>query len=356
MNTRRRGDDERRKSLYFLGEAKQVDTTRESVGTAARPVRVRPFREDDYAHLVRIGSASYPDDPFSEEEVRHQDVGWDHARYWFMRFVGEDRTGAVVGTGRMNHMPWEFAPDRYVMTVTVHPQHRRRGVGGALYDYVVETLRARGARALRSWVQKETMTDSIAFLAHRGFREVQRGWESRLDVVAFDFARFAGAEERAASQGITLTTLAAERARDPEAPRQVHEMMQTIGGDVPGTGEFTPIAYDHWLSHDVETPKAIPEAFFLAKDGDRYVGVSLVQRRLEQPEVLSQELTGLLREYRGKGIAMALKLQTVKYARAHGYRQIRTGNDMRNRPMLRINEAMGFVKQPAWIAFERTPL
>ena len=50
---------------------------------------------------------------------------------------------------------------------------------------------------------------------------------------------------------------------------------------------------------------------------------------------------------------MALKLRTVKYARAHAYREIRTNNDSRNRPMLRINEAMGFVKEPAWITFEK---
>jgi len=83
------------------------------------------------------------------------------------------------------------------------------------------------------------------------------------------------------------------------------------------------------------------------------VGLSYLHRRPEQPEVLSQNLTGVLREYRGRGIAMALKLQTVRYAREHGYREIRTGNDARNRPMLRINEAMEFVKQPAWITFEK---
>ncbi|HEU5317585.1 MAG TPA: GNAT family N-acetyltransferase, partial [Chloroflexota bacterium] len=58
--------------------------------------------------------------------------------------------------------------------------------------------------------------------------------------------------------------------------------------------------------------------------------------------------------YRGKGIAMALKVRGVRYAREHGYREIRTNNDTANRPMLRINEAMGFVKQPAWIIFHKT--
>lgn len=327
-----------------------------STMTSRIPVRVRPFREDDYRHLVRIGNASFPEDPWNEEEARHGDAAWDHSRYWFARFIAEDDAGTVVGLGRMNHLPWEVHPQKYGMNLTVPPDDRRRGVGTALYDHVMTELRRREATAVRTWVAKETMTESLAFLTHRGFREVQRGWESRLDVAAFDFNRFASAEERAAGQGITLTTLAAERAGDPGAPRRVHEMMQAIGADVPGVGEFTPVSYEHWLTHDVETPKALPDAFFLAKDGDHYVGVSLLQRRLQQPDVLSQELTGLLRDYRGKGIAMALKLQTVRYARAHGYREIRTANDTRNRPMLRINEAMGFVKQPPWIAFEKSPL
>jgi len=71
-----------------------------------------------------------------------------------------------------------------------------------------------------------------------------------------------------------------------------------------------------------------------------------------EPGIIYQGLTGVLREYRGRGIAMALKLQTVRYARDHGYREIRTWSDARNRPMLRIKEAMGFVKQPASINFE----
>jgi hypothetical protein len=44
----------------------------------------------------------------------------------------------------------------------------------------------------------------------------------------------------------------------------------------------------------------------------------------------------------------------VRYAQARGAREIRTWNNTRNRPMLRINEAMGFQKQPVWIEFEKS--
>src|SRR5262249_28262313 len=63
--------------------------------------------------------------------------------------------------------------------------------------------------------------------------------------------------------------------------------------------------------------------------------------------------TGVLREYRRRGIAMALKLRAILYAKSAGYSRIKTWNEQGNRPMLSINEALGFIKQPAWIAFAK---
>jgi GNAT superfamily N-acetyltransferase len=76
-------------------------------------------------------------------------------------------------------------------------------------------------------------------------------------------------------------------------------------------------------------------------------------RSLDDPTFLWQGVTGVRRDARGKGIAMALKLRTVRYAIGRGVEHIKTWNDVRNRPMLSINEALGFEKQPAWVAYEK---
>jgi len=73
------------------------------------------------------------------------------------------------------------------------------------------------------------------------------------------------------------------------------------------------------------------------------------------PILVWQQLTAVHREFQGHGIAAALKLRTIAYARMHGFREIRTFNSSRNEPMLAINTKLGFIRQPAWIDFLLEP-
>jgi GNAT superfamily N-acetyltransferase len=313
---------------------------------------VRPATPADYPALVAVGKASYPDYGETVEEWRHWDETWDHSRYFKVRLVAED-SGRVVGYGQVNHMRWAFVPTKYRVDITVLPDARGRGHGTALYDELAAAVDKRDGRALAS-AAKESMTDGVRFLTKRGYREVKRDWESRLFVKGFDFARFGTADDRVAKQGIRIVTLADEMQRDPAALQKAFELNEDCRMDIPSVDPPTRHTFDEFRREDIDAPSALLDAFYLAIDKDgRYVGVSNLFRSLDDPTFIWQGITGVRREARGKGIAMALKLRTVRYAVDKGIEHIKTWNDVHNRPMLSINEAMGFAKQPAWISYEK---
>ncbi len=61
----------------------------------------------------------------------------------------------------------------------------------------------------------------------------------------------------------------------------------------------------------------------------------------------------MTREWRGRGVATALKVAAIGVARALGAPTIRTDNASDNAPMLRVNDRLGFVRDPATVSYLR---
>ena len=186
----------------------------------------------------------------------------------------------------------------------------------------------------------------------RGFRELWRNVNQRLSMEEADLSRQEELTARAKERGITIVRLSDEVQRSPAYLRSLHELHNAIQTDVPRAGYFTPMPYQEF-AEEFSRGTHLPDGYFIAKRGERYVGQSYLQTSSGDPYTLEVGLTGVRREYRRQGIAAALKLHTLSYAKEHGFRAIETGSDSSNQAILALNESDGFRKTYAWVTFEK---
>ncbi len=313
----------------------------------------REFAPDDYRRLAEIYDSIFPERSRTIDEWRFYDDSLDTSKYYFRRYSCLDASnGTVLGFGEMWNPPWMYHPKKFWLDGWVDPKHQRQGIGGAIYDKLAQDLKTVGATV--AWMGvREDMAAPVSFATKRGFTEKMRGWESTINPQHFDGSRFKHYTEKAANAGITFSTLEQELRDDPRCYEKLYDLVQTAFRDVPVADTPTDTPYDQWVSFEMKNPNLVPEAYMIAKDGDRYVGTSVVWRLKKEPHSLYQGLTGVLREYRGKGIAVALKLRVMDFARKNGFNHIRTFNASTNEGMLAINKKLGFKRDSAWITFEK---
>lgn len=256
----------------------------------------------------------------------------------------------VIGWGEVAHRPWQYHPDRYDLTVEVAPGSQRSGVGTMLLQALLTGLEERRAEVVRA-VVREDEAAGLAFLRAAGFQEVWRNLESRLDVEHFDVARWqsvTGAVERA---GIAITDLASELEAGEGILRDVYELYLT--SDSVELDPITPPPLDAFVAGEVPADTTWASAWLLAHDGDVLVGLSTLEPLGAARNAVGAGFTIVHPSHRGRGIARALKVRTIAWAREHGFRWIESDSNAVNAPMLGLNESLGFRPLPARITLER---
>jgi GNAT superfamily N-acetyltransferase len=231
---------------------------------------------------------------------------------------------------------------KYRLLLLSDPQWLSRGVGDLLLDRLMSDLVEAKAITV-SCRQYASETELVELLKSRGFEETSRVFDLRLDVAAVDVASLLPVLKGIEEQGITITTFAEERDRDPRCVEKLYELTTALSQDDPARGPLAPPAYNArealmWM----QMSYVLPDAYFIAKRGDEYVGVSDVSLFEAVPGALTQGFTGVKREYRRRGLATALKVHEILYARSHGYQVIQSFNKPEQTTIRALNEKLGF--------------
>jgi mycothiol synthase len=217
----------------------------------------------------------------------------------------------------------------------VLPEHRRQGVGTKLLYALAEHVEAIGLPDLGGAADDE---GAVAFGRHFGFEETGRQVE-QMRAVAPD------EPWPAVPEGITLVSLA---ERPQLLARLYHELALDAFEDMP-TPRKVEITPEQWESEWITWP----EATFAAFADDELVGMAGLLRDVDHPERAENALTTVRRDFRGRGIARALKETTIAWASDRGLREIYTWTQTGNENMRAVNERLGYVTRTISISLRR---
>ena len=250
--------------------------------------------------------------------------------------------GVLLGSGFAALFPG--LPESPRVMITVPPARRGRGAGTALYSAISDWARERGLESLEA-VLADNDPDSLAFAERRGFVKERHEKGVALDLTAIE------PPPVEPPPGVEIVSWADR----PELARGLFEVSLEASPDVPGYEDEEHQPFEAWLEHDMQGPGDWPEATFVAVAGDEVVGYAKFSISSTSATSAYHDLTAVKRDWRGRGVARALKAAQIGWAKANGYELLRTTNDERNTPMRRLNEQLGY--RP-WIGrlFLRGPL
>ncbi|MCO5294498.1 MAG: GNAT family N-acetyltransferase [Homoserinimonas sp.] len=255
------------------------------------------------------------------------------------------------------------------LSVEVLSDFRRNGIGSALYDGLLELARATGRKILQSYPMHKHSPDSAQlpsptgfgsipienpesrFLLARGFKleQVERYSRLQLPMLQEKFDSLYSAAEAAAGSDYRVVRWI---GRTPEkyltSMAKLHNRMST---DAPTAAlDFAEEDWDEKRVIELDDSRQKSPRIMLTVAAEDVFSGDLVgfSELLVPPQIsraVDQNDTLILKEHRGHRLGMLLKLSNLQYLEETfpGHPAVTTFNAEENRPMLEVNEAMGFV-------------
>jgi len=312
---------------------------------------MRPAKISDAAFVADVDTAIRPQDP--RDPVTLEDYWRNPEEHVTIeRFIGEIG-GNRVAYANQRHDDWERSPKRYAsLGGDLLPSHRTATRLDAVVAAVEDRSRADGARTFTIWCWEDDAL-RLDVVTKRGYVEErrQRFWE--LDLIKNrKNLEATAAETRAKMRDQRIRVLTVDRDTDPDKWTKLWHMSEEAIEDIPTTVPFTGMTLDDFMKW-MRSPGLHEDRIWIARDGDTILGVSILSFPPKRG-VVSTDWTGVARAGRGRGVARALKYETVMQAIGLGVDKVRTDNDFKNTPILHINETMGYQRRADGIQFMRS--
>lgn len=301
-----------------------------------------------------------PEDPLTPDDIVETQMTQDNpfGENFNYLVVEGDVLVASMGGGIMKPNAPGYENNKHVLWGggAVRREYRRRGIGSSLIPRVI--------RQMEIWDRTTFITgtetdNGRGFLEWLGAHMAQSSAENRLDIEALDW----GMVERWIKEG-------AERSPDSK--------LELFEDRLPAefVAEYSPV-YSRLVNMaprdelDMGDFEASPEVWedgyekaqklgrkhhtMITREPDGAIsGLTEIYFRPDKEAYLYQNLTGVMPEYRGRGLGKWLKAAMLQWAKAKypTAKWMVTGNAHSNDPMLAINTKLGFKEHRAGSSYQ----
>jgi len=160
-----------------------------------------------------------------------------------------------------------------------------------------------------------------------------------LRVAECDVDAFAEVFDRLRTAGITFSML---RELQTENPKWLTDFMALDNATRAETRHPEVPRSEQQMLERLAKLRLDPDACFVARAGEQWVGYTVLDTANSTGGRLRQSWTGVHPDYRRLGIGTALKVITIRYARAHRYEVIVTSMRGGNEASERMSRSVGF--------------
>ena len=248
----------------------------------------------------------------------------------------------VFGYGYTGHQEWAFDPTLLDSNISFTREEKYLPFAQEYLEYQISVARKiGGVKTFRAWLWhgNDFYKD---FYKKNGFEISITDYISLISLQDFKVKNFNNYISKFKKSSLEISDLKKLQKIHPNWEEKLYELWHRIEKDVPNDHIEPGENMDLWRGH-VFSPWFKPEDFYIVIDGEKWVALSCCGRSDVTHDTVSTYLTGVIPEYRRKGICMAVKLFALEDLKKKGFKKVFTGNE-ENNPMFQINLKLGFKK------------
>ena len=315
-------------------------------------IEIKKFTETDeeFKELARIDnlvnhdSIDHPDDDKREWNIRDKNI----IRNRLLLYKNNFLIGALYySQGRNENSKTAF------YTLNLDPNYDNKGFRKLLYDKMLTEVKAFNCNLIHTSIYDHpNYNEHKKLLKKEGFKLVQTNREYSCDITKIDLEKYNSLIVKLENDGIKFYDSKEEMVENYKKFlnhfKKLEELEWITEQDFPIPDDITHtrVPFKQWLKLCHDFYKNSYGVDIVAVYKKQYIAsTDITVHPKSEPHKGWTGGLGVLKEFRRRGIATALKIKAIEVLLKKGVTEVRTDNE-ENNPMYKINVALGFKPVP----------